>query len=338
MDNQVVTVFGGSGFLGRHLVKRLAQAGAHIRVCVRDAEAAAFLKVDGDVAQVVLWPADITDPAQVGAATEGAEWVINLVGILFERGKRTFQRLHVEAAGHVASAAKAAGARRMVHVSAIGADENSPARYGQTKAAGEAAVLNAFPAATIVRPSVVFGPEDDFFNLFAGLARLTPVLPVFGCPVWPKIKLFPEGGLVDIDLYGDGGTRFQPVYVGDVADGIMKILADPSTEGRIYELGGPRQYSFKEIMELLLAETGRKRFLAPIPFPIAAIEAWFLEFLPKPLLTRDQVKLLTRDNVVSGVYPGFSDLGIEPTAAEAILPTYLHRFRPPVHQGRDAAG
>lgn len=337
MENQVVTVFGGSGFLGRHLVKRLAQAGAHIRVCVRDAEAAAFLKVDGDVAQVVPWPADITDPAQVRVATEGADWVVNLVGILFERGKRTFQRLHVEAAGNVAGAAKAAGARRMVHVSAIGADENSPARYGQTKAAGEAAVLNAFPGATIVRPSVVFGPEDNFFNLFAGLARLTPVLPVFGCPVWPKIKLFPEGGLVDIDLYGDGGTRFQPVYVGDVADGIMKILADPSTEGRIYEFGGPRQYSFKEIMELLLAETGRKRLLGPVPFPIAAIEAWFLEFLPKPLLTRDQVKLLTRDNVVSGAFPGFSDLGIEPTAAEAILPTYLHRFRTPVHQGRDAA-
>lgn len=337
MENQVVTVFGGSGFLGRHLVKRLAQAGANIRVCVRDAEAAAFLKVDGDVAQVVPWPADITDPAQVRTATEGADWVVNLVGILFERGKRTFQRLHVEAAGNVAGAAKAAGARRMVHVSAIGADENSPARYGQTKAAGEAAVLNAFPGATIVRPSVVFGPEDNFFNLFAGLARLTPVLPVFGCPVWPKIKLFPEGGLVDIDLYGDGGTRFQPVYVGDVADGIMKILADPSTEGRIYEFGGPRQYSFKEIMELLLAETGRKRLLGPVPFPIAAIEAWFLEFMPKPLLTRDQVKLLTRDNVVSGAFPGFSDLGIEPTAAEAILPTYLHRFRTPVHQGRDAA-
>ncbi len=337
MDNQVVTVFGGSGFLGRHLVKRLAQAGAHIRVCVRDTEAAAFLKIDGDVAQVVPWPADITDPAQVRTATEGADWVVNLVGILFERGKRTFQRLHVEAAGNVASAAKAAGARRMVHVSAIGADENSPARYGQTKAAGEVAVLNAFPGATIVRPSVVFGPEDNFFNLFAGLARLTPVLPVFGCPVWPKIKLFPEGGLIDIDLYGDGGTRFQPVYVGDVADGIMKILADPSTKGRIYEFGGPRQYSFKEIMELLLAETGRKRFLGPVPFPIATIEAWFLEFWPKPLLTRDQVKLLTRDNVVSGSKPGFKELGIEPMAAEAVLPTYLGRFRPSVKQGLNAS-
>ncbi len=233
--------------------------------------------------------------------------------------------------------ASPSGAERLVHVSALGADENSPARYGRTKAAGEAAVMKAFPGATIVRPSVVFGPEDNFFNLFAGLARLTPVLPVFGCPVWPKIKLFPKDGLVDIDLYGDGGTRFQPVYVGDVGDAIMNILADPSTEGLSYELGGPRQYSFKEIMELLLAETGRKRFLGPVPFPIAAIEAWFLEFWPKPILTRDQVKLLTRDNVVSGSRPGFGELGIEPMPAEAIVPAYLSRFRPPARQGREAA-
>ena len=196
--------------------------------------------------------------------------------------------------------------------------------------------MKAFAGATIVRPSVVFGPEDNFFNLFAGLARLTPVLPVFGCPVWPKITLFPENGFLDIDLYGDGGTRFQPVYVGDVGDAIMNILADPSTEGLVYELGGPRQYSFKEIMELMLDETGRKRFLAPLPFAVAGFEAWFLEFWPKPLLTRDQVKLLTRDNVVSGSRPGFTELGIEPMPVEAILPTYLGRFRPPAKRGPEA--
>ncbi len=337
MDKRVITVFGGSGFIGRHLVNRLARTGVPIRVAVRDTEAANFLRVVGDTGQVVPWPADITDPAQVKAAVEGADAVVNLVGILFERGKRTFKRIHVEGAGNVADAARTAGARRLVHVSAIGADENSPARYGRTKWAGEEAVKQAFPGATIIRPSVVFGPEDNFFNLFAGLARLTPVLPVFGCPVWPKIKLFPEGGLVDIDLYGDGGTRFQPVYVSDVAEGIEKILSDPATAGKVFELGGPRSYSFKEIMELLLAEIGRKRFLGPVPFPIAAIEAWFLEFWPKPILTRDQVKLLTRDNVVSGGRPGFKDLGIEPMPAEAILPTYLHRFRPPARKGREAA-
>jgi NADH dehydrogenase len=337
LDKRVITVFGGSGFIGRHLVNRLAKAGAHIRVAVRDTEAANFLRIVGDTGQVVPWPADITDPAHVKAAIEGADVVVNLVGILFERGKRTFQRIHVEGAGNVADAARAAGVERLVHVSAIGADEQSPAHYGRTKAAGEAAVMAAFPGAAIVRPSVIFGPEDNFFNLFAGLARLTPVLPVFGCPVWPKIKFFPEGGVVDIDFYGDGGTRFQPVYVRDVAEGIEKILSDPATANKVFELGGPRQYSFKEIMELLLAETGRKRFLAPLPFAVAGFAAWFLEFWPRPILTRDQVKLLTRDNVVSGSRPGFRELGIEPMPAEVILPTYLCRFRPPARQGREAA-
>lgn len=334
MDQPVVTVFGGSGFLGRHLVKRLADAGRSVRVAVRDVEAANFLKIDGDVGQIVPWPADITNPTQVAAAVEGADQVVNLVGILYERGRRTFQRIHVDGAANVAAAATAAGARALVHVSALGADAESPALYGRTKAAGEAGVRQALPGAAIIRPSVVFGPEDNFFNLFAGLSRLTPVLPVFGCPLWPRITLFPEGGLVDIDLYGDGGTKFQPVYVGDVAEAIMRILARPEEcAGKTYELGGPVIYSFKEIMELLLREIGRKRFLAPVPFGLAKFEAWFLEFWPKPLLTRDQVSLLMRDNVVSPGADGFEDLGIDPVTAESILPTYLRRFRPPVRQG-----
>ena len=334
MDQPVVTVFGGSGFLGRHLVKRLADAGRSVRVAVRDVEAANFLKIDGDVGQIVPWPADITNPTQVAAAVEGADQVVNLVGILYERGRRTFQRIHVDGAANVAAAATAAGARALVHVSALGADAESPALYGRTKAAGEAGVRQALPGAAIIRPSVVFGPEDNFFNLFAGLSRLTPVLPVFGCPLWPRITLFPEGGLVDIDLYGDGGTKFQPVYVGDVAEAIMRILARPEEcAGKTYELGGPVIYSFKEIMELLLREIGRKRFLVPMPFGLAKFDAWFLEFWPKPLLTRDQVSLLMRDNVVSLGADGFEDLGIDPVTAESILPTYLRRFRPPVRQG-----
>ncbi len=338
MDQPVVTVFGGSGFLGRHLVKRLADASRRVRVAVRDVEAANFLKVDGDVGQVVPWPVDITNPTQVAAALEGADQVVNLVGILYERGRRTFQRIHVEGAANIAAAASAAGVRALVHVSALGADEESPALYGRTKAAGEAVVRQAFPGAAIVRPSVVFGPEDNFFNLFAGLSRLTPVLPVFGCPLWPGITLFPEGGLVDIDLYGDGGTKFQPVYVGDVAEAIMRILARPGDcASKTYELGGPAVYSFKEIMELLLSEMGRKRFLVPIPFGLAKFYAWFLEFLPKPILTRDQVSLLLRDNVVSPGTDGFGDLGIDPVTAESILPTYLSRFRPPVGQGFNPA-
>lgn len=328
MDKRVVTVFGGSGFLGRHLVRRLAAAGAGVRVAVRDVEAASFLRVLGDTGQVVPWPADITRPESVAAALDGATEAVNLVGILFERGRRTFQRIHAEGAAAIAREAKAAGAKRLVHVSAIGADAGSEAAYARTKAAGEQAVMAAFPEATILRPSVVFGPEDNFFNMFAGLMRLTPVMPVFGCPTIPKIKLFPEGGLVDVDLFGAGGTRFQPVYVGDVADAIVKALDDPKCRGKTYELGGPTVYSFKELMELLMAETGRKRWLVPLPFAIASIEAFFLELWPKPMLTRDQVKLLKRDNVVADGALGFKDLGLAPKAAEAIVPTYLHRFRP----------
>ena len=337
MHNRVVTVFGGSGFLGRHLVQRLAAAGDSVRVAVRDVAAANFLRVLGDTGQVVPWPADVTDAAQVAAALDGADAAVNLVGILYQRGRRTFQRIHVDGAANVAGAAKAAGVGSLVHVSAIGADAASESQYARTKAAGEAAVRAAFPTAAILRPSVVFGPEDNFFNLFAGLARLSPVLPVFGCPVFPKVKLFPEGGLIAVDLYGAGGTRFQPVYVGDVADAIVKALATPACRGNTYELGGPLVYSFKELMDLLLAETGRKRFLMPLPFAIAGIEAFFLELWPKPLLTRDQVTLLKRDNVVAAGALGFKELGITPKAAEAIVPTYLHRFRPPSRLGRDAA-
>ena len=332
MEQPVITVFGGSGFLGRHLVKRLASAGFRVRVAVRDTEAAQFVKISGDTGQVVPWPADITRPDQVAAACEGAAMVVNLVGILFESGRQGFNDIHHKGAQTVAAQAHVAGAKRLVHISAIGCEDDAPSQYGRSKAAGCKAVTAAFPGATIVRPSVIFGPEDNFFNLFAGLSRLTWVLPVFGCPVWPKIKLFPEDGLVDIDLYGDGGTRMQPVYAGDVAEAIAKILSDPATAGQTYDLGGPTVYTYKEIMDLLLTVTGRHRFLAPVAFPIAGIVAWFLEFWPTPLLTRDQVQSLKRDNVVSGKNSGFKELGITPTDAEAILPTYLHRFRTPARQ------
>ena len=332
MEQPVITVFGGSGFLGRSLVKRLAQAGFRVRVAVRDTEAALFVKVLGDTGQVVPWPADITQANQVAAAVDGADMVVNLVGILFKTGRQGFNDIHLKGAETVAAQAHAAGAKRLLHISAIGAEEDSPSEYGRSKAAGVNAVKAAFPGASIVRPCVIFGADDNFFNLFAGLARLTWVLPVFGCPLWPEIKLFPEGGLVHIDLYGDGGTRMQPVYVGDVADAIARILSDPATAGETYDLGGPAIYSFKDLMDLLLAVTGRTRFLAPLPFGLAKFWAWFLEFWPKPLLTPDQVESLKRDNIVFGNNPGFKDLGIVPAAAEAILPTYLHRFRTPARQ------
>ncbi|MDX9861772.1 MAG: complex I NDUFA9 subunit family protein [Rhodospirillales bacterium] len=306
MSRRVVTVFGASGFLGRHLVKRLVKDGLIVRAAVRDVDAALFLKTMGEVGQVVVVQANITHAASVAAAVEGADAVVNLVGILAERGRRTFQRLHVDGAASVAAAAARAGVGRLVQVSAIGADAESPAAYARTKAGGEAAARAAFPDVTVVRPSLVFGPEDRFFNLFAAMTRCLPALP----------------------LIGGGTTRFQPVYAGDVAEAIRRILADPETRGRTYELGGPRTYTFRELLELMLAEIRRCRLLVPVPYFVASIEGWFLEKSPWPLLTRDQVRLLRNDNVVGPGALGLESLGVEPTPLEAILPTYLGRFRP----------
>ena len=330
-----VTVFGGSGFVGRHLVRRLARAGDEIRIAVRDAEAALFLKTAGDVGQIVPWQTDIGDPAQVATAVADADTVINLVGILYQRGARSFEKIHIDGAATVAAAAKAAGAQRLLHMSALGADADSPSEYGRSKAAGEAAVREAFPQATVFRPSVIFGPEDNFFNKFAGLMRFLPVLPVIGAPLAPKFR-FGGDRLVDIDFYGDGGPKFQPVYVGDVAEAMMRALETADSRGRTYELGGPTVYSFKQLMELLLAATERKRPLVPLPMVFAEMESWFLQLLPKPLITPDQVKLMGRDNVLSGEAPGLGDLGVAATAAEAILPIYLRRFRTPRRQGDTA--
>ena len=326
-----VTVIGGSGFVGRHLVRRLAQVGADVRVGVRDLEAALFLKTAGDVGQVIPWQVDISDPAQVATAVHGADVVINLVGILYERGVRTFERVHVDGAATVAKAAAEAGAARLLHMSALGADAASPAQYGRTKFAGEEAVKAAFPEATIFRPSVIFGPEDAFFNMFAGMMRFLPALPVMGAPLMPKVSLGGADGF-GIDCFGEGGCKFQPVYVGDVAQAMFDTVSRPETRGETYELGGPRVYSFKELMELILKVTERKKLLMPVPLVIASFEALFLQFLPKPLLTPDQVALMKRDNVLSDHAQGFAALDIQPTPAEAILPTYLHRFRTPARR------
>jgi NADH dehydrogenase len=324
-----ITVFGGSGFLGRSLVKRLAESGYRVRVAVRNIEAASFLKVFGDTGQVVPWPANITQADQVANAIHGSEIVVNLVGILFKSKHQKFNNIHEYGAKTIAECASLAGVKRLIHVSAIGAEENSPSEYGRSKAAGIKSVKSVFPNVSIVRPSVIFGANDNFFNLFAGLSRITFALPVFGCSTIPEIKFFPKGGLVSFDFYGKGGTKLQPVYVGDVADAIIRIISDPKTKGQTFDLGGPKIYSFKELMTLLLIVTGRKKLLLPIPFGLAKFIAWFLEFWPTPLLTTDQVNSLKRDNVVSDRNLGFKDLGITPAMAETILPKYLHRFRTP---------
>ena len=305
MARHVVTVFGGSGFLGRHLLRRLARTGSIVRLAVRDPVGAEFLKTAGDVGQIVPLYAPLTKPDLVAAAVNGADEVFNLVGILHESGGATFQKIHVEGAATVARASAAAGVKRLIHVSALGADIDAPSVYAQTKAEGETVVRQAFPGATVIRPAVVFGPEDDFFNRFAGIMRLSPVLPVFG----------------------DGSVKMQPVYVGDVADAMMAIRANARTAGQTYELGGPKVYTFKELMSLLLSVTGRSRILLPLPFWAASFAASFFQLLPSPLLTRDQVTQLRRDNVVGAGASGLSDLNLMPTAAEAILPSYLARFR-----------
>ena len=304
MNAKLVTVFGGSGFLGRHVVRALARAHWRIRVAVPHPNMAFFLRPMGSVGQIAPLKCDVRNAEQVAAAVAGTDAVVNLAGILVPRGQ-SFADVHVAGAANIARAAAEAGVAALVHVSALGADAGSDSSYAKTKAEGEARVRAAFPAATILRPSVVFGPEDDFFNRFAALARVSAVLP----------------------LIGGGQTRFQPVFVGDVAAAVAAALAQPEAAGKTYELGGPTVYTFRELMQIVCAETGRKRMLMSLPFGLAGIAATFLQFLPKPPLTPDQVRLLRHDNVVSPGAPGLTDLGITPNSVEAEVGSYLWRYR-----------
>jgi uncharacterized protein YbjT (DUF2867 family) len=305
MRTRRVTVIGGSGFIGRYIVKRLARRGVVVAAVSRHAGSAGYLRPMGDVGQIVPIDAGLGDERLLAATVAGADAVIFAAGILYERGRQRFDLVHHRGPALLARLARAAGARRFVHLSAIAADPAAPSAYARSKAEGEAAVGDVFPGATILRPSLVFGPEDEFFNRFATLARYLPALP----------------------LIGGGRTRFQPVYVGDVADAALAALDHAAAPGRTYELGGPEVFTFRELMELILRETRRRRALVSVPFAVASCEAALLELLPKPLLTRDQVKLLRRDTVVAPGAAGLGDLGIVPTALELVLPTYLTRFR-----------
>jgi NADH dehydrogenase len=301
MDTRnVATVIGGSGFIGRYVVKRLASAGYVVRVAVRDPEAARFLKPMGRVGQVVPLFADIGRAPTLARAIDGANVVINLVGILAERRAGDFTRIQAEGPGLVATEAARAGVRHLVQMSAIGAAADSPAEYGRTKAAGEAAVRAAMPQAVILRPSIVFGPEDQFFNRFAGMAAMAPVMPVLA-----------------------GATRFQPVYVGDVADAVMQCLVRPEAAGALYELGGSRIMTFREILGWIVAQLGRNRPLMNVPPAAASL----LASLPFTGITKDQLAMLGRDNVADPSLPGLTELGILPTPIELVVPAYLARFR-----------
>ncbi|MCX7305869.1 MAG: complex I NDUFA9 subunit family protein [Hyphomicrobiales bacterium] len=305
---KLVTVFGGSGFIGRHVVRALAKRGYLIRVATRRPELAGHLQPLGNVGQIQPVQANIRAPWSIARAVEGAAHVVNLVGILHQSGAQTFPAVQQQGARNVAQAAKAAGAR-LTHGSAIGADANSASAYASSKALGEQAVLETIEDAVIVRPSVVFGPEDEFFNRFADMARYSPALP----------------------LIGGGKTRFQPVFVGDVAEAIARSVDGNAKGGQIYELGGPNVMTFRELMEQMLEIIDRKRLLVSVPWWAAEIQGSVLGMLPNPLLTRDQVTLLRTDNVVSAAaqhaHRTFAGLGIQPESTAAILPGYLWRYR-----------
>ncbi len=309
-DSTVVTVFGGSGFVGRYVVQALARAGCRIKVAVRRPELALHLVPLGTVGQIALLQANVRDEKSVAEAVRGADWVVNLVGILAPSGRQRFRAIHGKAPETIAKAARAAGARGFVQVSAIGADRVARSTYARTKGEGEMRALSAFPQTIVLRPSLVFGPEDQFFNRFAALAATSPIMPVIG-----------------------GRTRFQPIYVGDVARAVAAAVSGQGTEGAVYELGGPAIHTFREILEKVCEWTQRSPVLLPIPTWIAKIPAFFVQFLPGAPITVDQIRLLQRDNVVSAEairdHRTLEGLGVlEPRSAEAIVPPYLQRYRP----------
>lgn len=305
----IVTIFGGSGFVGRYIAQRMARRGWRVRVAVRRPNEALFVKPYGVVGQVAPIQANIRDDASCRNAIQGARAVIYSVGVLYNAGKNTFEAVQHEGAARVARLAKEAGVETLTLISAIGADASSSSAYARSKAAGESATRAAFPEAVILRPSIVFGPEDQFFNRFAGMARLSPVLPVVG----------PE-------------TKFQPVYVDDVAEAAARAAVGDAEPGETYELGGPRAASFRALLELMLTVIRRKRLIAEVPKPLASLQGAVFEQVARigiaPPITRDQVKLLAVDNVVADGAKGFAELGIEPTAMEAVLESYLYSYRP----------
>lgn len=310
--SDLVVVFGGSGFVGKQVVRALAKAGKRVRVAMRRPHLGHELRVMGEVGQIQLVQANVRFPESVGRALEGADAVVNLIGVLHESGKQNFEALHVEAARTVADFAARAGIARLAHISAIGADSKG-ARYARSKHRGERAVLEKLPSATILRPSIIFGPEDNFFNRFANMAKFAPALP----------------------LIGGGKTRFQPVFVGDVADAIVAALDRPDARGRIYELGGPQIYSFKQLLQFVARESRRPVPLLDLPFvvayPMGLLLGWGFKLIPfaAPPLTGDQVAMLRRDNVVGAGASTIQDLGVaQLESIEALVPTYLWRFRP----------
>ena len=301
MKNKKFVVLGGSGFIGREIVENLVREGIDVTVGCRDIKKAEFLEQIKGNGRVTVVQTDVTVQQDLRNILQGADLVISLVGILYEIGKYTFNTIQAEVPQMIGVEANKAGVERILHFSAIGADKNSQSKYAVSKAMGEESLLSVFPATTIFRPSIVFGPNDNFFNKFSNMAAFSPVLP----------------------LIGRGETLFQPVYVKDISNAVLRVFESTQTVGKIYELGGPSTYSFKELIELTMLYSRRSRLLLNLPFWLADIQASFMELLPKPILTRDQLKLLKVDNVVGNKMFTLADLDIIPTRCETILQTYL---------------
>lgn len=306
MPDRLVTIFGGSGFIGRHLVGRLAAKGYQIRLAVRDPESAVQLMTQGNVGQIVGLKTNIRNQISVNRAVAGADIVINLVGLLYESGAQSFGAVHVDGAERVARAAKAAGAKQLIHMSALGADKEHESDYARSKAVGEELAAQEFPGATILRPSVVFGTDDDFFNRFAQILSLAPIFPL-----------------------SDGGqAKMQPIWIEDLVEAIVRILEEPAQQGKVWELTGPEAISFHSLMKKVLEYTDRNCLLIPVPAALMSVMAFFMKLVPgRPQLTPDQVKLLKVDNIATGDFPNLKDLGIDAASVEAVVPGYLRRYK-----------
>ena len=304
-NQRIIAIFGAGGFLGKHLMRQLTKLDYRVKVATRNPYLKGYLKPLGNPGQIELFKTNIFNPEDVRQVLKDCDFAINLVGILYETRKQKFDQVHSQFPNLLSNLCSEVGIKNLVHISALGVKERHTSLYMQSKLLGEKNIQNNFKASVIIRPSVVFGPEDKFFNTFASIAQFSPGLP----------------------LVGGGKTKFAPIYVGDVAKAIVRALELNNSEPKIYELGGPENYSFKELIEILLTEIKKKRFLIPIPFGVAKFQSYFLQMMPNPLLTPDQVELLKHNNIISGDHPTLKDLGITGTTIQSILPKYIYRFR-----------
>jgi len=304
-NQKIIAIFGAGGFLGKYLMRQLTKLDYRIKVATRNPYLKGYLKPLGNPGQIELFKTNIFNPEDVKQVLKNCGFAINLIGIFYETRKQKFSQVHAKFPYLLSNLCNETGVKNLIHISTLGVREGHVSRYMQSKLEGEKNIQNVFKSSVILRPSLIFGPEDKFFNTFASIAQFSPALP----------------------LIGGGKTKFSPIYVGDIAKAIVKVLKLNNSESKIYELGGPENYSFRELMEILLEEIKKKRFLIPIPFGVAKFQSYFLQMMPNPLLTPDQVEMLKYNNIVSGEYPTLEDLGISGKTIQSILPKYIYRFR-----------